>query len=106
MFSGLITPKKQQPLRVVVPVPNSANALSRRTVISRDVLGSQKVVPPKSNPPHAGVSVSSYQGGYGEELADVDFDGRFAFEEECDDGKKGRKKETTVAVMYGAGRRK
>jgi hypothetical protein len=105
IFSGLIAPKKQQPLRAVVPMPNSANDLSQRTVISRDVLGSQ-VVPPKANSTHAGISVSSYQGGYGEEM-DVDFDGRFAAEEEHDDGKKRRKEETTLAALeYGAGRRK
>jgi hypothetical protein len=105
IFSGLIAPKKQQPLRAIVPVPNSAKDLSQRTVISRHVLGSQ-VVPPKSNSTHAGISVSSYQGGYGEEM-DVDFDGRFAAEEEHDAGKKRRKEETTVAAIeYGAGRRK
>lgn len=102
IFSGLGAPKKHQPLSGRA-VQKSAIDVSKRSVISRDILGSQ--VASKTASTVVGISVSSYQGGYGEEM-DVDFDGRFAAEE-ADDGKKRRKEETTLAALeYGTGRRK
>lgn len=62
-----------------------------KNVITRDVLGGAMSAA-SSKQARTGVSISSYSGGYGEEM-DVDFDGRFAPEDDEEGGKKKRRKE-------------
>jgi hypothetical protein len=88
IFDGLTAPKVSHS----TPATTSSHLMTekRQKVISRDVLGLSTMVP-KSKPPNMGISIASYEGGYGEEM-DVDFDGRFAAEDEDSVGKKGKKK--------------
>lgn len=93
IFAGLTAPKLQQPTPVAISSPfvTQKHPAAKQKVIDRDVLGSTTMVP-KSKLPKMGVSIASYEGGYGEEM-DVDFDGRFAAEDEGDgEQKKGKRK--------------
>jgi hypothetical protein len=90
IFDGLTAPKVPHS----TPATASSHSMTekRQQVISCDVLCSSTMVP-KRRPLKMGVSIASYKGGYGEEM-DVDFDGRFAAEDE-DSGKEGKKESFT-----------
>lgn len=94
IFGGLTVSKPTQERSTHSLVEKAAVSASKHKVISRDVLGTTGSRPTttssSTSKAQMGVSVSSYEGGYGEEL-DVDFDGRFAVDDD-EDGDSGKKK--------------
>jgi len=95
IFAGLTAPKSPQPPSTVSSLPQPAVGQKEHKVLSRDVLGS--MLSDRPSKPQMGVSIASYDGGYGEEM-DVDFDGRFAAEDdgECGGKKKRKAKKTAL----------
>ena len=97
IFDGLDTqkppPERTSNERVSSHSAHKPSRVSKeRNVLSRDLLGSVPHASSKSLP-RVGVSVSSYDGGYGEEM-DVDFDGLLAVEEDKEGGAKKKKHKT------------
>ena len=89
IFDGLIAAKSLQSQSVGhahSTTQKPEGPLKKLKVIDRDVLGSMAQASSKITS-QIGVSVSSYSGGYGEEM-DVDFDGRFAHEDDDEIGGK------------------
>jgi hypothetical protein len=90
IFSGLTAPRLPQSTPAASSRPVSEErAVSKHKVISRDVLGAMSQA--LKNEPKEGISITSYSGGYGEEM-DVDFDVGFDADEGDDTRGKSERK--------------
>lgn len=93
IFDGLVAaePSSSRPTTTV-----SSRSESRPVNANGNVVFSRKnTAAPSTKSQQMGVSISSYEGGYGEEM-DVDFDGRFGDEDDGDERKKKRRKGQTA----------